>query len=155
MHGKGYGMPSSHSQFVTFFSLSLSLFLLFRHVPSPSTTHTPISLSERALLSSVACLCAAAVVTSRVYLNYHTPRQVLVGCAAGAVFAVVWFVFTTYLRRAGWIEWALDTRWARSVRMRDLIVGEDLVDAGWERWEGKRRLRLRSDLPNGTSKKSR
>lgn len=99
MYGKGYGMPSSHSQFVTFFSISLSLFLLLRHMPSPSITHSPISLSERLLLSFVACLCAAAVVVSRVYLNYHTLKQVLAGCAAGAFSAIAWFLLTAYFRR--------------------------------------------------------
>jgi dolichyldiphosphatase len=152
MYGKGYGMPSSHSQFVTYFSLSLSLFLLFRHAPNPSATHTPSSLLERTLLSLLACFCATAVAASRVYLNYHTPKQVLVGCAAGAVFAVAWFLFAMYLRRAGWIEWGLEATWARMFRLRDLVVGEDLVDAGWERWETRRKLKRRG---NGTASKKR
>uniref|UniRef100_A0A0D2XCM3 Dolichyldiphosphatase n=1 Tax=Fusarium oxysporum (strain Fo5176) TaxID=660025 RepID=A0A0D2XCM3_FUSOF len=33
IHGKGYGMPSSHAQFVAFWSVSLALFLLVRHKP--------------------------------------------------------------------------------------------------------------------------
>jgi dolichyldiphosphatase len=145
MYGKGYGMPSSHSQFVAFFSISLSLFLLLRHVPSPSTTHSPTSFPERVLLSLVACLCAGAVVVSRVYLNYHTPKQVLVGCAAGAVSAFAWFVVTTYLRRHGWVERALDTRLAEMFRVRDLVVTEDLVDAGWGRWEERKRGKRHMD----------
>ncbi len=139
MYGKGYGMPSSHSQFVTFFSISLSLFLLWRHVPSLSTAHSPLSLSERLLLSFVACLCAAAVVFSRVYLNYHTPKQVLAGCGAGAFSAVAWFLLTAYLRRSGWIDWALDTQLAEMLRVRDLVITEDLVDAGWGRWKERRK----------------
>ncbi len=139
MYGKGYGMPSSHSQFVTFFSIFLSLFLLLRHVPSPSTAHSPTSFLERLLLSFVACLCAAAVAVSRVYLSYHTPKQVMVGCAAGAFSAIAWFLVTTYLRRSGWIDWALDTRLAEIFRVRDLVVTEDLVDAGWGRWKERRK----------------
>ncbi|KAF2003051.1 DOLPP1 protein [Amniculicola lignicola CBS 123094] len=140
MHGKGYGMPSSHAQFVTFFSLTLTLFLLFRHVPHPTETHTPFSFIQRLALSVVALAAAAAVACSRIYLNYHTPKQVLVGCLAGALFAVAWFLFTTYLRKAGWVDWALDTYLARLFRFRDLVVQEDLVDSGWARWE-ERRLR--------------
>lgn len=151
MYGKGYGMPSSHAQFVAYFSISLALFLIFRHAPNPSTTYTPTSLPERILLSVVAMICAAAVAASRIYLNYHTPKQVLVGCAAGAGSAVAWFLLTTCLRRTGWIEWGLDTRWARMVRMRDLVVVEDLVDAGWERWEAKRRKR-RVEIRTDTKK---
>ncbi|KAF2274203.1 DOLPP1 protein [Westerdykella ornata] len=139
MHGKGYGMPSSHAQFVTFFSVTLAFFLLFRHVPHPTETHTPYSFFQRFLLSLCALAGAGAVAWSRIYLNYHTPKQVLVGCAAGAVFAVVWFGFTTYLRRSGWVDWALETYLARLLRVRDLVVQEDLVDSGWARWEERRR----------------
>jgi dolichyldiphosphatase len=143
MHGKGYGMPSSHAQFVTFFSLTLTLFLLFRHVPHPTETHTPFSFFQRFMLSILAIVSAGAVAVSRIYLNYHTPKQVLVGCAAGAIYALVWFGFTTILRQTGWVEWGLDTELARFFRVRDLVVQEDLVDSGWARWE-ERRLRMQS-----------
>ncbi|KAK5191825.1 hypothetical protein LTR99_008445 [Exophiala xenobiotica] len=154
MHGKGYGMPSSHSQFVTFFALSLTLWLLFRHVPTSSTTsYSPSTLSERVLLSLLACMGAGAVAASRVYLNYHTPKQVLVGVAAGAVFAVIWFLFTTLLRRWGLIDWALENWISRKFRFRDLITTEDIQDAGWGRWETRRKARRSIDT-NGSSKKS-
>ena len=141
MHGKGYGMPSSHSQFVAFFSLSLSLFLLLRHSPSPPTSYSPTTMTQRALLSILACFCAGTVAASRVYLSYHTPRQVLAGVAAGAISAIAWFIFTTMLRNYGWIEWALDLPLARLLRMRDLITMEDLTDAGWARYEDRRKMR--------------
>lgn len=139
MHGKGYGMPSSHAQFVSFFSVTLTLFLLFRHVPHPTDTHTPFGFGGRFLLSLVALACAGAVAASRIYLSYHTNKQVLVGCAAGAIFAFVWFGFTTYLRRAGWIDWVLETWACRMLRVRDLVVQEDLVDSGWARWEDRKK----------------
>ncbi|KAI9711900.1 MAG: hypothetical protein M1812_007054 [Candelaria pacifica] len=161
MNGKGYGMPSSHAQFATFFSISLSLFLLFRHVPhhpqhtqQTSTTHTPTTLLERILLSILALLGAGAVSASRIYLNYHTPKQVFVGCLAGGISAILWFGFTTFLRRWGWIEWGLDLPLARMLRMRDLVVEEDLVDAGWVQWEERRR-RKRNLRGDGVGKKGR
>lgn len=141
MYGKGYGMPSSHAQFVTFFSISLTLFLLVRHQPHPTSTHTPTTFAQRAALSALALASAAAVAGSRIYLNYHTPKQVLVGCAAGAIFAIVWFGFTSALRSTGWLDWGLDFRLARWLRVRDLLTAEDLVDAGWVRWEERRRKR--------------
>lgn len=150
MFGKGYGMPSSHAQFVAFFAVSLSFFLLFRHVPS-SASSSASNLAERVVLSILACIGASAVAGSRVYLNYHTPKQVLVGVAAGISFAGLWFLFTTYLRRLGWIAWALDFQIAHKLRLRDLITTEDLVDAGWERWQA-RRLTKRN-IPNGRLKK--
>lgn len=151
MYGKGYGMPSSHAQFVAFFAVSLSMFLLLRHKPSTSTSHSPSTFTERVSLSLLACCCASAVAASRFYLNYHTPKQVLVGVAAGASSAVAWFIVTTILRRYGWIDWALENPLARMLRMRDLVTTEDLVDAGWVRYQSRRRAR-RAKI-NGSPKK--
>lgn len=144
-------MPSSHSQFVAFFSLSLTLFLMFRHLPTPHTSYRPSTFIERLSLSLLACFCAGMVAVSRIYLNYHTPKQVWIGFAAGLSFAVVWYLFTTYLRYAGWIEWGLDLDIARQLRFRDLIMTEDLQDAGWGRWEARRKARR--DVPNGQRSK--
>ena len=145
-------MPSSHAQFLTYFSLSLSLFLLFRHAPHPMQTHTPFTLPQRILLSLLFLLVAAAVAGSRIYLNYHTTNQVFVGCAAGAFSAVAWFLATMWLRRTGWLAWGLETRLARLLRMRDLVVEEDLVDAGWEKWEARRKRRMHgNENGNGES----
>jgi dolichyldiphosphatase len=145
MHGKGYGMPSSHAQFVAFFSISLTLFLLFRHVPKrPTPSHTPLSMKARVGLSALTLANAGLVAWSRTYLNYHTPKQVLVGCLAGLVSAVVWFLVTATVRQIGLLAWALDQPVTRLFRMRDLVVEEDLCQAGWEKWEGKRVLRQAS-----------
>ncbi|KUJ11426.1 PAP2-domain-containing protein [Mollisia scopiformis] len=139
MHGKGYGMPSSHAQFVAFFSLSLTMFLLFRHVPKkPTPSHTPLSLAARVGLSILALMNAGLVAWSRIYLSYHTPWQVLVGCAAGAVTAVSWFLITTVVRQIGLLSWALEQYPTRLFRIRDLVVEEDLCQSGWEKWEAKR-----------------
>jgi dolichyldiphosphatase len=139
MHGKGYGMPSSHAQFVAFFSITLTLFLLFRHVPKQAKpSHTPLSLTSRIGLSGLALANAGLVAWSRIYLSYHTPKQVLVGCAAGLISAISWFLITTTVRRIGLLSWALDQFPARLLRMRDLVVEEDLCQAGWEKWEEKR-----------------
>lgn len=140
MYGKGYGMPSSHAQFVAYFSVSLTLFLLFRHTPSkkPTPLHQPLTLPMRLLLSVLAICSATAVAWSRIYLNYHTGKQVTVGCAAGTMSAVLWFLATTILRKYGLLEWSLGTPVARHFRMRDLVVEEDLCQAGWEKWEKKK-----------------
>ncbi|KAI0885124.1 PAP2-domain-containing protein [Annulohypoxylon maeteangense] len=141
MNGKGYGMPSSHAQFVAYFAVSVALFLLLRHrPPSPRVlrrNHTPMSMLERAAWCAVVAGMAAAVAWSRIYLNYHTEKQVLVGWAAGTVSAVGWFVITTVVRRSGWLAWGLETPVAKFFRIRDLVVEEDLCQAGWEKWDDK------------------
>jgi len=139
MHGKGYGMPSSHSQFVAFFSLSLTLFLLFRHVPKKATpSHTPLSMVTRVILSACALATAGLVAWSRTYLNYHTPKQVLVGVGAGLTIAGGWFLVTTIIRQVGLLGWVLEQPITRLFRMRDLVIEEDMCQSGWEKWEKKR-----------------
>ncbi|RFU25872.1 Dolichyldiphosphatase/Peroxidase, partial [Scytalidium lignicola] len=139
MHGKGYGMPSSHAQFVAFFSVSLSLFLLLRHVPREKTAnYRPLYFVERLGLSMLALGCAGLVAWSRVYLSYHTPKQVLVGVVAGTVTAVCWFVIVAMVRRVGLLQFVLELPLTRFFRVRDLVVEEDLSQAGWEKWEARR-----------------
>ena len=145
-------MPSSHAQFVAFFSLSLTLFLLLRHTPPnvtnkrttyihPEHYHRPLTITQRLGLSLITVVLATSVALSRIYLDYHTPTQVLVGCGAGALSAVGWFVVTSVLRREGWVAWVVDS-WAGKVgRWRDLVVEEDLAEAGWRRWCERTRLK--------------
>ncbi|KAL8910434.1 MAG: hypothetical protein Q9171_004272 [Xanthocarpia ochracea] len=151
---KGYGMPSSHAQFVVFFCMYLTLFLLFRHSPHPSDTHTPTTLNERLLLAAWSFVFAAMVCASRVYLQYHTVNQVLVGSLVGAVTAIAWFGVTTIARRHGWIQWALESRELTMLRVRDLVVEEDLAESGWERWKNVSKRR-HLGLINRTSAKTK
>lgn len=156
IRSKGYGMPSSHAQFVAFFSLYLTLFLLLRHSPHPSDTHTPTTFKQRVALAISSFIFATTVCASRVYLSYHTVNQVLVGCAVGTVTAVAWFVVTVVARRSGWIQWALDRRELRMLRIRDLVVEEDLAESGWERWRFvSRRRRSELESTNGMKQKKR
>ena len=134
-------MPSSHAQFLAFFSVFLTLFLLIRHTPRSSPSHTPATLLQRLLLSLFVVLMAAAVSLSRIYLNYHTSRQVLAGCTAGAMAGLGWFVTIWWLRREGWVDWALEISIVKALRVRDLVLEEDVVQAGWREWEYKKQLR--------------
>lgn len=138
MFGKGYGMPSSHAQFITFFAAYLTLFFLFRHIPTHAPSYPSCDFLLRASLTLGLCVGAVAVSTSRIYLNYHTPRQVLAGCGAGLVCAGAWFVVTGWLRSSGWMDWAVDLTLARLMRIRDLVASEDLAEAGWQRWKARR-----------------
>lgn len=154
MFGKGYGMPSSHAQFVSFFAIYLALFLIFRHTFTYSTSRVISNFTVRAILAFTLCIGAAGVAISRIYLNYHTPRQVLVGCTAGTVLAVTWFCVTGFLRTHGWIDWALDLSVARFLRIRDLVVSEDLAEAGWQHWNTRRKLNSGGDSKSSSSNSS-
>lgn len=97
--------------------------------------HRPWTLPERAVASALLLAVAAAVAWSRIYLGYHTPKQVAVGALAGAASAAAWFAATHVLRQTGLLHWALESPPARGLRLRDLVVSEDLTQAGWEKWE--------------------
>lgn len=150
MFGKGYGMPSSHAQFVLYFAVYFVLFILFRHVPAYSAGVALSSPLGKGAVALAVAAGAAAVSISRVYLNYHTPKQVLVGSAVGSVCALAWFFVTHYLRVSGWIDWALDLTFARFFRLRDLLESEDLAEAGWQRWEYKRKLKRQENGRSST-----
>lgn len=141
MLGKGYGMPSSHAQFVAFFSVSLALFLLIRHSPLPSPSYSPTTKSQRIILSTLLITYALVVAASRIYLNYHTFNQVLVGYSSGAISAVVWFGITAWARKNGYVDYILNRKEIELLRMRDLVIEEDLAEAGWAHWKKARARR--------------
>ncbi|KAJ2902987.1 uncharacterized protein MKZ38_010571 [Zalerion maritima] len=97
---------------------------------------------ERFGTSLLAMSIAAAVAWSRVYLNYHTPRQVLAGWCAGVACAIGWFVVTSVARQVGLWDWALEHPSLRLFRIRDLVLTEDPAQAGWEKWETLRVQRV-------------
>lgn len=158
MNGNGYGMPSSHAQFMVFWATYLSFFLLVRHQPrGPSARtrkataveawHQAWSLTERLLVSTAAVAVAAATAWSRVYLKYHTGRQVLVGVGAGVIIGSAWFLVTSIARHTGLLAYALETPVARIFRIRDLVVEEDMCQAGWEKWKEQSESRVRRQKP--------
>ncbi|XP_023371988.1 dolichyldiphosphatase 1 isoform X1 [Otolemur garnettii] len=90
--GTKYGMPSSHSQFMWFFSIYSFLFLYLRMHQTNNARF--LDLLWRHLLSLGLLTVAFLVSYSRVYLLYHTWSQVLYGGIAGSFMAVAWFIFT-------------------------------------------------------------
>ncbi|XP_060010108.1 dolichyldiphosphatase 1 isoform X2 [Lagenorhynchus albirostris] len=90
--GTKYGMPSSHSQFMWFFSVYSFLFLYLRMHQTNNARF--LDLLWRHVLSLGLLTVAFLVSYSRVYLLYHTWSQVLYGGIAGGLMAIAWFVFT-------------------------------------------------------------
>ena len=162
MFGKGYGMPSSHAQFLAYFGVYSTLFLIARHRPyaQKSQLHKffpraliPPSNLQQSVVSLLFLILASLVAASRVYLSYHTPRQVLVGSSAGISAAVLWFGVTSFVRREGWIDFILDTNLAQAFRIRDLMLDQDLVESGWVKYRESRHARKVKEAT--TSKKRR
>lgn len=88
-----YGMPSSHSQFMCFFTQYVLLFILIRlhHMNNNNAR------MERLVRLLVLVVCSAAtflVCFGRIYLQYHTLGQVMVGVVVGLVVGTLWFSLT-------------------------------------------------------------
>jgi len=89
-----YGMPSSHSQFMWFFSIYMFLFIWVRlqHITNTKTVWFCKTIG------SFGCFVTALVVTfSRIYLLYHTVNQVIVGSLIGSLLGLFWFLLTNYV----------------------------------------------------------
>ncbi|KAI5820117.1 PAP2 domain protein [Pyronema omphalodes] len=130
LHGKGYGMPSSHAQFSSYFFLYLTLLLLLRNLGGPR-----LPTWRRYFYVFAALVGSVSVAVSRVYLNYHTQKQVIVGYLAGLGWALIWYIAVRIGREikvAGktgreWALWIGGCLWVR-----DRCLGENLVIEGWE-----------------------
>lgn len=89
VHLVEYGMPSSHAQFIWFFSGYFILFIIFRVVED--------SKWWKPFLSFCSFILATVVTYSRVYLGYHTTSQVLWGSSIGLVTAFSWFIIVQHI----------------------------------------------------------
>ena len=80
-HKTGYGMPSDHSQFMTFWMVSIITYFTARRV-----------LRGWFFLSFSVCnaTLTALVMYSRYYLDVHSVEQVLVGGIIGVVLGYFW-----------------------------------------------------------------
>lgn len=118
--GKGYGMPSSHSQFMGFFAAYAVLYIKYRIV------ETDWSLKKARMTLVLAT--SIAVCVSRVYLTYHTVEQVLVGASLGTAFGALWFITFSQLKSYGFIDWALDLKVSRIFLVKDTVIDQALHD---------------------------
>ena len=129
MSGKGYGMPSSHAQFIFFFAVYLSLWLSFRVQWLRHHNKYP--------LVAVLLAMALSVASSRIYLFYHTSRQVGVGIAAGTFLAVFWFIATGLLRSmSGGVLWdyLLDNPFSNWAYIKDVSRDAMIQEQEWKAW---------------------
>ncbi|KAK9869536.1 hypothetical protein WA026_003292 [Henosepilachna vigintioctopunctata] len=89
-----YGMPSSHAQFVWFFTTYVIYFVFIRlhHMNNNNIIET---MSKILILSS-SLIMSLLVCISRIYLQYHSYSQVIVGSIVGVLFATFWFALTYF-----------------------------------------------------------
>ncbi|KAF5379324.1 hypothetical protein D9757_007613 [Collybiopsis confluens] len=97
--GNGYGFPSSHSQYMGYFTTFLICHLYFRH--RFSSTGLPfIDQAWRYIVYTGVSAWGLAVAYSRYYLQYHTPHQIFWGYGIGVLCgATCYAVFELIPRR--------------------------------------------------------
>ncbi|KAG2075632.1 hypothetical protein BDR04DRAFT_1005067 [Suillus decipiens] len=96
LHLNGYGFPSSHSQYMGYFSAFLICHVYFRHRFASTGFVMLDQLFRVAVYLGLAVWCAI-VAYSRVNLLYHTPHQVKWGLGIGVVLGVSHYVCTELL----------------------------------------------------------
>eukprot|EP00250_Pteridium_aquilinum_P000440 c10483_g1_i1 orf=163-840(-) len=79
-----HGWPSSHSVYMTFFSIYITLLAARRLTFSTSL--------GKVLAIAIPWPFAAVVMYSRIYLGYHSPAQVVAGGCLGLILGSVWFL---------------------------------------------------------------
>lgn len=80
------------------------------------------------------------VCVSRIYLRYHTTRQVLAGTGAGALLGLAWYITVIVLRHIGVVDWVLQWRLVEILWFKDGDIGSLEHDL-YEEWVGWRAQR--------------
>lgn len=107
----GYGMPSAHSQFMGFFTMYIVLRLWCQW--------GDLSRKQRAFGTVVIILASAGVLTSRVYLGYHTLMQVVVGVTIGSLLGTLHFMASILVRYLGIVDWFLSWKLVKWFLIKD------------------------------------
>lgn len=85
-----YGMPSSHSQFMWFFASYMLYFTFIRLQYANSKAFKEFFWK---VAGAVLCIAIACIVSySRIFLQYHTWKQVIYGALFGIIIGTIWFI---------------------------------------------------------------
>ncbi|KAK3821069.1 MAG: PAP2 superfamily-domain-containing protein [Benniella sp.] len=128
--GEGYGMPSSHSQFMAYFATYM---ILLMHGSSGSVSPHLISLGV--------ALWSILVIYSRVHLYYHTWQQVVAGSICGCAIAAAYYFFVQkFLRLKGMQDWMLDNAVARWFYLVEREQMDNVYQWEWDQFQQWRKF---------------
>jgi len=116
-HWVEFGMPSSHAQFMWFFTMYI-LFFLFVRLTRPSAAFASRDLFWK-IVVFIACLVTSSTVSyGRIYLGYHSWRQVIYGNLVGATLGSLWFAVVHWLATPIF-PWITSLRISETLMIRD------------------------------------
>ncbi|TDL26613.1 PAP2-domain-containing protein [Rickenella mellea] len=153
-YGSGYGFPSSHSQYMGYFSSFLLLHLLLRH-RFASTGSWFLDAMRIIVFGGAIVAWAGSVCYSRYHLTYHTAAQILWGVVIGILLGTTHYTLTELLpfrqpySLAGRLRATLlESEICTWLRVRDgwAVWADGGDEAGWklwrERWDARRRKKV-------------
>jgi dolichyldiphosphatase len=132
------GWPSSHSQYMCFFSMYCTLLVTRRHE------------FRRTFVALLPWPFALTVMYSRVYLGYHTTPQIIAGGSLGMILGAGWF-FLMDNWVAEWFPWLEDTTVCQYLRIKDSSHIPDVI--GFE-YRNSREARQRANADSSSSSSS-
>ncbi|EAU86935.2 hypothetical protein CC1G_09792 [Coprinopsis cinerea okayama7 len=149
--GDGYGFPSSHSQYMAYFTTFLYLHLFFSH-RFTSTGSPLLDRLWRTTVYGVLAMWMGVVAYSRYALGYHTPLQIFWGLAIGCALAVVVYTLTQLVpsRYPNSVlgktkRFILTNPLCTWLRIRDgwEVWGDAGVEDAWWRWRAQWEKKMR------------
>ncbi len=107
-----YGMPSSHSQFIMFFSTYMILKMSYQW---------PYHIERIYKIGAITSLLLGIglIIYSRLFFSYHTIDQVVVGCFLGTFLSCGYFGAISILRDYGLLNWFLKWKVCELLRIKD------------------------------------
>jgi len=114
-----HGMPSSHSSFMAFCTVTALLwYLRGRRAQLMTGKELQDTFSCRLIGSlytrlelGLLCFCSLLVSYSRIHLGYHTASQVVCGIVVGTACAYVWNKMTLFLHAQGVLSKICEYSW--------------------------------------------
>lgn len=111
--GLVWGMPSSHSQFMSFWAT----YVLLMYVQN--WPYYKLNKCQKVMSTAGVISCVSVVVGSRIIFEYHNWNQTIVGLVFGSMLASAYYVFISLLREYGVLDRVLQLEIFRWWGMKD------------------------------------
>ncbi|KAG5674014.1 hypothetical protein PVAND_004007 [Polypedilum vanderplanki] len=136
-----FGMPSSHSQFMLFFT-TYSILFLFKRLHQNSL----VERIFRGIIVILMIIVTALICYGRLYLMYHTLSQVIVGAIIGFMTALIWFVFVHSILTPYVFPKIVSWRISEILLIRDTSLIPNIVFFEYTATRQESRARLRKNM---------
>lgn len=99
--GLEWGMPSSHSQFMSFWFMYILLSYIL------NWPYGELTKTGKFGFTLISFLVVTLVVSSRIYFEYHNWNQVIIGLLLGSTLSTTYYIVVSILREYGFFDYLL------------------------------------------------